>query len=238
MDARNGREERTRGTDERESSCLMLRRSRRRSDAAVGRALAGALALAGTPLLVRGAAAAPRVIAVNARRFVFTPDRIALRAGEPVVFELTVQDTFMGFSVPELGIRAGLVPGRTVRLPAMVLRRQLHLPVRCVLRQRPRGHARAHRGDGLRLGRKKGRKKGRGGRGGRRPAGAARGGAAAAAARTASVSLAGQGVRIACPAGAPCLAPHVPVVQAVGEVDHRRGVQRQQLRQQQAAPMA
>lgn len=86
----------------------------------LGRALAGALALAGTPLLVRGAAAAPRVIAVNARRFVFTPDRIAVRAGEPVVFELTVQDTFMGFSVPELGIRADLVPGRTVRLPAVV----------------------------------------------------------------------------------------------------------------------
>lgn len=46
-------------------------------------------------------AAAPRVIKVHARRFVFTPDRIALAPHESVVFELTAQDTVMGFSIPQ-----------------------------------------------------------------------------------------------------------------------------------------
>ncbi|WP_420995496.1 cupredoxin domain-containing protein [Cupriavidus sp. 30B13] len=83
------------------------------------RALCCLLALAaGTPLL-RSTAAAPRVIKVHARKFAFTPDRIALRAGEPVVFELTAQDVVMGFSVPELGIRADLPPGKVVRVPAL-----------------------------------------------------------------------------------------------------------------------
>ena len=62
-------------------------------------------------------AAAPRVIEVGARRFVFTPDRIALEAGESVVIALTAQDVMMGFSVPDYGIRADLPPGQTVKVP-------------------------------------------------------------------------------------------------------------------------
>ncbi|MEM5428854.1 cupredoxin domain-containing protein [Cupriavidus oxalaticus] len=82
----------------------------------MGRMLGLGMALAaGTG---RGDAAAPRVIRVHARKFVFTPDRIALRAGEAVVFELTAQDVIMGFSVPDLGVRADVPPGKTVRLPA------------------------------------------------------------------------------------------------------------------------
>ncbi|MGT2427759.1 cupredoxin domain-containing protein [Cupriavidus basilensis] len=83
------------------------------------RALCCLLALAGGVPLLRSAAAEPRVIKVHARKFVFTPDRIALRAGEPVVFELTAQDVMMGFSVPDFGIRADLPPGMVVRVPAM-----------------------------------------------------------------------------------------------------------------------
>ncbi|WP_042884371.1 cupredoxin domain-containing protein [Cupriavidus necator] len=66
----------------------------------------------------RGDAAAPRVIRIHARKFVFTPDHIPLRAGESVVFELTAQDVIMGFSVPDFGVRADVAPGVTVRLPA------------------------------------------------------------------------------------------------------------------------
>lgn len=83
------------------------------------RALCCLLALAGGAPLLHGAAAAPRVIKVHARKFVFTPDRIALRAGEPVVFELTAQDVIMGFSVPDLGVRADLPPGQVVRVSAL-----------------------------------------------------------------------------------------------------------------------
>lgn len=83
------------------------------------RAALGWLLACGTAMLAgAGGAAAPRVIRVHARKFVFTPDRIAMRAGEQVVFELTAQDVIMGFSVPDFGIRADLPPGKTVRLPA------------------------------------------------------------------------------------------------------------------------
>jgi cytochrome c oxidase subunit 2 len=60
----------------------------------------------------------PRVIKVHARRFVFTPNQITLAPHEKVVFELTAEDTVMGFSIPQLGVRADVPPGATVRLPA------------------------------------------------------------------------------------------------------------------------
>ena len=62
------------------------------------------------------AQAAPRVIRVSARRFVFTPNEIALRRGEPVVFELTSEDVMMGFNVPDFHVRSDIVPGRVMRL--------------------------------------------------------------------------------------------------------------------------
>lgn len=58
----------------------------------------------------------PRVIKVSARRFVFTPDRIALAKGEPVTFELTTEDVFMGFDVPDFRVRSDIVPGKVMRL--------------------------------------------------------------------------------------------------------------------------
>jgi cytochrome c oxidase subunit II len=72
------------------------------------------VAIAATGFGVR--AAAPRVIAVSARKFVFTPNAIELTRGEPVTFELTTQDVFMGFSVPDLHVRADIVPGKVTRV--------------------------------------------------------------------------------------------------------------------------
>jgi cytochrome c oxidase subunit 2 len=57
-----------------------------------------------------------RVIKVSARRFVFTPAEIALRAGEPVTIELVTEDLFMGFSAPDFKVRSDIVPGKTARL--------------------------------------------------------------------------------------------------------------------------
>lgn len=76
-------------------------------------AVAGLAAGAGAWALAQPA---PRVIAVSARRFTFRPDRIALRRGEPVVFELTSEDVVMGFNIPDLHVRTDIVPGRTMRL--------------------------------------------------------------------------------------------------------------------------
>jgi cytochrome c oxidase subunit 2 len=57
-----------------------------------------------------------KVIRVVARKFTFTPNVIALKAGEPVVLELTTLDVFMGFNAPDLKVRTDIVPGRTMRV--------------------------------------------------------------------------------------------------------------------------
>jgi cytochrome c oxidase subunit 2 len=62
------------------------------------------------------AQAKPRTIKVSARRFTFTPSEIALKKGEPVVFELTTEDVFMGFNVPDFGVRSDIVPGKTTKM--------------------------------------------------------------------------------------------------------------------------
>jgi len=63
-------------------------------------------------------AAEPRVIKVHARRFVFTPNQIKLAPNEKVVFELTAEDTVMGFAIPQYNVRADVPPGAPVRVPA------------------------------------------------------------------------------------------------------------------------
>jgi cytochrome c oxidase subunit 2 len=87
-----------------------MRESRRRL--IVGAASLVTLALAGG----YAAAQAPRVIAVKAKKFTFTPDKITLKKGEPVVFELSTEDVLMGFSLPDFKLRADIVPGKTVQL--------------------------------------------------------------------------------------------------------------------------
>ncbi|SDC37006.1 cupredoxin domain-containing protein [Paraburkholderia lycopersici] len=77
-----------------------------------------AAAASAAALLRIDAHAAPRVIKVHARRFVFAPDHIALAPHEQVVFEITAQDTTMGFSIPQFGVRADVPPGTVVKLAA------------------------------------------------------------------------------------------------------------------------
>ncbi|MGZ5105677.1 MAG: cupredoxin domain-containing protein [Usitatibacter sp.] len=67
----------------------------------------------GAAVTARGA---EKVVKVSARRFVFTPNEIALKKGEPVVFELTTEDIFMGFNLPEFRVRSDIVPGKVMRL--------------------------------------------------------------------------------------------------------------------------
>jgi cytochrome c oxidase subunit II len=57
-----------------------------------------------------------KVIRVTARKFVFTPNEITLKKGEPVVIELSTLDVFMGFNVPELQVRSDIVPGKVMRV--------------------------------------------------------------------------------------------------------------------------
>ena len=59
----------------------------------------------------------PRRIPVVARKFVFIPNEITVRKGEPVVLEFTAPEVAMGFFAPELGLRALIVPGAVARVP-------------------------------------------------------------------------------------------------------------------------
>lgn len=50
-------------------------------------------------------------IRVVAQRFKFVPNVIELKVGEPVLLLFSSSDYFHGFNVPDLGIRADLLPG-------------------------------------------------------------------------------------------------------------------------------
>ena len=73
--------------------------------------LAAALGIA-----VVAAQPTPRVIRVVARKFTYEPAEIMLKLNQPVVFELITADVVMGFSVPDFGVRATIVPGQTTSL--------------------------------------------------------------------------------------------------------------------------
>jgi cytochrome c oxidase subunit 2 len=56
------------------------------------------------------------VIRVSAKKFTFTPDTITLKKGVPVILEFKTEDVLMGFNVPDLKLRADIVPGQTTRV--------------------------------------------------------------------------------------------------------------------------
>jgi len=83
------------------------------------RLLHGALATAGAALCGAGlaqGAGEPRVIELVARRFVYEPNEIALKAGERVVIAIRSLDFTHGMNLPDLGKRLDLVPGRVTKL--------------------------------------------------------------------------------------------------------------------------
>ncbi|MHB1245280.1 MAG: cupredoxin domain-containing protein [Sulfuriferula sp.] len=60
-----------------------------------------------------------RVIKIVAKKFDYTPNEIKLKKGVPVVLEFTTLDVFMGFKVPDLGVRADIIPGKVSRVRLM-----------------------------------------------------------------------------------------------------------------------
>jgi cytochrome c oxidase subunit 2 len=68
--------------------------------------------------LVAAGTAAPRarVIKMSARRFAYTPNHLTVKKGTPVVLELTSVDVLMGINIPDLNVRADIVPGKVTHL--------------------------------------------------------------------------------------------------------------------------
>jgi cytochrome c oxidase subunit 2 len=82
----------------------------------------GTLLLGGIPA-AQGAVkhkAKERVIKIQARRFVYTPNEITIKKGEAVVLEFTSLDFVHGFNIPDLKIRADLPPGQVTRVSLKV----------------------------------------------------------------------------------------------------------------------
>jgi cytochrome c oxidase subunit 2 len=80
-------------------------------------ALAASAGLGGALVAVLGhAQEGPRVIAVTAQRFSYTPNEIVVKRGEPVVLAFTSKDFTHGFTIPDLNLRADLPPGKVTRV--------------------------------------------------------------------------------------------------------------------------
>jgi cytochrome c oxidase subunit 2 len=64
------------------------------------------------------AAAAPKekLIKITAKRFTFSPGKITLKKGVPVVFEFRTLDVLMGFNLPDFNVRADIIPEKVTRL--------------------------------------------------------------------------------------------------------------------------
>lgn len=62
----------------------------------------------------RAQAQAGRIIEIEAKRFLFQPKEIVVKRGEVITLALRALDFPHGFSLPELNVRADLIPGQVV----------------------------------------------------------------------------------------------------------------------------
>ncbi|MBE3024745.1 cupredoxin domain-containing protein [Janthinobacterium sp. GW458P] len=65
---------------------------------------------------LRKIATKERVIAIEARKFVYTPHEITLKKDETVVLAFTAVDFIHGFFIPDMHIRADLKPGQVTEV--------------------------------------------------------------------------------------------------------------------------
>lgn len=75
--------------------------------------------LCGSSIRAQGivkARATERVIKIQAKKFAYTPNRIVLKTGQPVVLEFTSVDFVHGFKIPDMDIRTDLPPGQITRV--------------------------------------------------------------------------------------------------------------------------
>jgi cytochrome c oxidase subunit 2 len=96
-----------------------MKRRRHVRGVVVFRTVAAVLALAaGLGPAGRGARAEgePKVFAITAKRFEFSPREITLKAGETARLELTTEDVIHGFFVKPLGIDEVIAPGKTTEV--------------------------------------------------------------------------------------------------------------------------
>src|SRR5690349_3227359 len=57
-----------------------------------------------------------QVVPIKVKRFEYMPKEVTLEKGVPVVLELKSLDVPHGFNLPDLGVRADVLPGQTARV--------------------------------------------------------------------------------------------------------------------------
>jgi len=77
-------------------------------------ALLGPATLVSRVALAQDPPATPQTIQLVARKFVFTPEQVTVKAGQRLLLVLRTLDFAHGFSLPDLKLRADLVPGQEV----------------------------------------------------------------------------------------------------------------------------
>jgi len=89
---------------------------RRKGLAIAAAAVIGVLASIATYVIAQPAQPKEKVIKMTAKRFDYTPGHLTLKKGEPVILELTTLDVMMGFNLPDLGVRADIIPDKVTRV--------------------------------------------------------------------------------------------------------------------------
>jgi cytochrome c oxidase subunit 2 len=56
------------------------------------------------------------VIKLTAKKFEYSPGRITVKKGTPVILELTSEDSKHGFNLPDFKVRADIKPGSVTRV--------------------------------------------------------------------------------------------------------------------------
>ena len=82
-------------------------------------ALGGLLLGAGTIGLRAATQPEEQVIKILARKFTYSPNKLTLKKGVPVLLELTTADILMGFNAPDFDVRADIIPGQVARVRLM-----------------------------------------------------------------------------------------------------------------------
>ena len=95
-----------------------LKFNRRRWLTLAGAAGSGLLFVSGRSGSKTGPASAvePVSIKITAQKFKYTPNQIVLKKGQATVLEFTSVDFVHGFNLPDLKIRADLIPGRITKV--------------------------------------------------------------------------------------------------------------------------
>ncbi len=70
------------------------------------------------------------VVRITAKRFEYSPARIVLKKGQPVVLEFVSLDRTHGFDAPDLGLRADIPPDKPTRV-RFVPEKAGHFPFHC-----------------------------------------------------------------------------------------------------------